>query len=177
MKLNKIMLAAAMTFGSLSMAQAANQGGGQISFSGSIIDAPCSIANESLKQDIQLGAISNAMLKTGKHSTPVDINIKLENCEFGETAKKNNVTVTFTGNAAAEDSKMLALTGNSSDAGIMFEDQSGTKLNLGSASQSVKLAGDQTLNFKAYVQATKSSSPSITPGDFTAVANFQMAYE
>lgn len=64
MKLNKIMLAAAMAFGATSFAHAADQGHGKVNFIGSIIDAPCSIAPESLDQTVDLGQVSNVALKT-----------------------------------------------------------------------------------------------------------------
>lgn len=187
MKLNKIMLAAAMTLGAFGVAHAADavttpasQGGGQLSFSGSIIDSPCSISSESINQDIQLGAISQALLKKADgHSTPVSVKIKLESCDFGAADKltKNNVTVTFNGLAAAGDSKMLALGGNTSDAGIVFTDATGKKIDLGKASDKTVLTEDSSLQFSAYVQASKASGAVIVPGDFTAVANFKMAYQ
>lgn len=183
MKLNKIMLAAAMTLGTLSVAHAAdavNQGGGQLSFSGSIIDSPCSISSDSVNQDIQLGAISQALLKKADgHSTPVNINIKLENCDFGAADKltKNNVTVTFNGTGSTNDVKMLGLAGNASDAGIVFTNSIGKKIDLGAASEKVVLTEDSSLQFSAYVQANKASGAVIVPGNFTAVANFKMAYQ
>ena len=80
MKLNKIMLAAVMAFGVSTVANAAvkDQGHGKVTFSGSIIDAPCSIAPESLDQTVELGAISNVALKSGGKSTPRNFQIKLE---------------------------------------------------------------------------------------------------
>ncbi|MCP2231222.1 MULTISPECIES: fimbrial protein [Erwinia] len=185
MKMNKIMLAAAMTFAAVSLAHAADatpgaaagsQGSGQLSFSGSIVDAPCSIKSESTKQDINLGAISKALLaKADGHSTPTQVNIKLENCELAKD--KNGVTITFSGAANDTDDSMLGLAGNASDAGIVFVDNKGQKIKLGEASQPTKLVGsDSTLSFSAYVQQTK-ATPSIVPGDFTAVANFQLAYQ
>jgi len=60
MKMNKFMLAAAMTFATVSLAHAedatpgaaaGSQGSGQLSFSGSIVDAPCSIKSESTRQE------------------------------------------------------------------------------------------------------------------------------
>ncbi|MBN1084031.1 type 1 fimbrial protein [Erwinia aphidicola] len=186
MKLNKIMLAAAMTFGAVSLAHAADptppssntsNGGGQLSFSGSIVDAPCSIKGESLKQDISLGAISKVLLtKADGHSIPVQVKIKLENCEL-EKDKNDGVTLTFSGAANDSNSTMLGLAGNASDAGIVFVDSKGEKINLGEASKPTKLVGsDSTLNFSAYVQQSK-ATPTIVPGDFTAVANFQLAYQ
>lgn len=181
MKLNKIMLAAAMTLGTISMAHAAaDAGSGQINFSGSIIDAPCSIAGESLNQDVSLGAISNVLLKKDtNHSTPVDVKIKLENCEFSKEEGKsnNNVTVTFDGVQSDKNTDMLRLVGNTSDAGIEFTDTEGKVIKLGTASDKFALKSDSTLNFKAYVKATTASAPNIVPGEFTAVANFKMAYQ
>lgn len=181
MKLNKIMLAAAMTFGIASLAQAADQGTGQLSFSGSIIDAPCSISSSTSKQDIPLGDISKvALTKKDGHSTPAQISIKLENCDFADAATgklaKNNVSVTFNGAASTNDPKMLGVAGNASDVGIVFTDSIGKKIDLGTASEKMVLADDSTLNFNAYVQANN-ATPNIVPGKFTAVANFQMAYE
>ncbi|MDI3440675.1 fimbrial protein [Erwinia sp. V90_4] len=175
MKLNKIMLAAAMTFGAVSLAQAASQGSGQINFTGSIVDAPCSIKGESIRQDINLGGISKALLaKKDGHSTPQQVNIQLENCDLTD---KNGVTLTFSGIANDKDQSMLALAGNASDAGIVFIDSRGEKIKLGEASQPAKLAGTSaTLSFNVYVAAA-SASTNIVPGDFTAVTNFELAYQ
>ena len=64
MKLNKIVLATVMTMGlgMASVANAADQGQGKITFTGSIVDAPCSITAGSADQTIPLGAISNIAL-------------------------------------------------------------------------------------------------------------------
>ncbi|WP_187497177.1 fimbrial protein [Erwinia aphidicola] len=186
MKMNKFMLAAAITFSAVSLAHAANptppsskgsQGGGQISFSGSIVDAPCSIKGESLKQDINLGAISKVLLtKADGHSNPVQVNIKLENCEL-EKDKNDGVTLTFSGAANDADNTMLGLAGNASDAGIVFVDSRGEKIKLGEASKPTKLVGsDSNLSFTTYVQQSK-TTPNIVPGDFTAVTYFQLTYQ
>ncbi len=64
MKLNKIVLATVMTMGlgMASVANAADEGQGKITFTGSIVDAPCSITAGSADQTIPLGAISNIAL-------------------------------------------------------------------------------------------------------------------
>lgn len=54
MKLNKTILAAGLVLGFASMANAADQGHGTVTFTGSIIDAPCSIAPESIDQTVNL---------------------------------------------------------------------------------------------------------------------------
>ncbi|VTR59918.1 Fimbria A protein precursor [Serratia fonticola] len=98
MKLNKIMMAAVIALGVSSVAHAAvkDQGHGKVTFTGSIIDAPCSITPDSIDQTIELGQISKVALKDGGKSTPRNFSIDLENCEVGKD-NNNKVTVTFTG--------------------------------------------------------------------------------
>ncbi len=62
MKLNKLMLATAIAFSTASVAHAAptpNQGSGTVTFSGEIIDAPCSITPDSVDQTVPMGQISS----------------------------------------------------------------------------------------------------------------------
>ena len=60
MKLNKLMLATVIAFASASVAHAAsNQGSGKVTFTGEIIDAPCSVAPESVDQTVPMGQISS----------------------------------------------------------------------------------------------------------------------
>lgn len=69
MKLNKIALAAMITLVVSHFANA-DQGHGKVKFTGSIIDAPCSINPESVDQTVDLGQISNVALQNGGKSTP-----------------------------------------------------------------------------------------------------------
>lgn len=182
MKLNKIMLAAVMAFGVSSVAHAAvkDQGHGKVTFSGSIIDAPCSIAPESLDQTVELGAISNVALKGGGQSTPRNFQIKLENCELTskDPGKNNAVSLTFSGSASEVDSKLLGITGTAKGAGIAITDGSGTNIDLGKASKARELQnGANTLSFAAYLQGAKASDATITPGEFQSVADFTLAYQ
>lgn len=68
--MKKTMLASAMMMCFLSSAAFAaeaagptDQGHGVIKFVGAIIDAPCSIAPESVDQTIQMGQVANSMLE------------------------------------------------------------------------------------------------------------------
>ncbi|MEX3099202.1 fimbrial protein, partial [Serratia ureilytica] len=120
MKLNKVLLAAVMAFGVSSLAHAADQGHGTVTFSGSIIAAPCSIAPESLDQTVELRAISNVALKNGGKSTPRNFQTKLENCEptTKNPGKNNTAPLTFSGSASEADSKLLGITATAKGAGI-----------------------------------------------------------
>ncbi|CDG14995.1 fimbrial protein [Serratia marcescens subsp. marcescens Db11] len=179
MKLNKIMLAAVMAFGVSSLAHAADQGHGKVTFSGSIIDAPCSISPESLDQTVELGAISNVALKNGGKSTPRNFDIKLENCELTTVApgKNNTVSLTFTGAASAVDSKLLGITGTAKGAGIAITDGSGNDIVLGQKTNAQTLQnGANTLSFAAYLQGGNAST-AVVPGEFQSVADFTLAYQ
>lgn len=176
MKLNKIMLAAVMALGVSSLAHAADQGHGKVTFSGSIIDAPCSIAPEALDQTVELGAISNVALKNGGKSTPRNFQIKLENCELSEG--KQNVALTFSGATSEANANLLGITGSAKGAGIAITDGAGTNIELGTASKPQKLQnGSNTLSFSAYLQGATSSTAVITPGEFQSVADFMLAYQ
>lgn len=179
MKLNKITLAAVLAFGMSSMAvQAANQGQGTVTFTGSIIDAPCSIAPESVDQTVELGQISNALLKKGGKSTSKPFTINLEHCEIEEG--KKNVSVTFTGVATSIEGHngMLSINGQASGASVAITDAGGNLIKLGTASPLVGVnEGNTALRFAAYLQGDGSENAVVTPGDFTAVADFTLAYQ
>ncbi|ENE2355445.1 type 1 fimbrial protein [Serratia marcescens] len=184
MKLNKIMLAAVMAFGFSSVAHAAvkDQGQGKVTFSGSIIEAPCSIAPESTDQTVELGAISNVALKGGGKSTPRNFQIKLENCELdsvvGSPTKNNTVSLTFSGSASEGNDKLLGITGVAKGAGIAITDGAGTNIELGKASKARELQnGANTLSFAAYLQGVTASGVTIVPGEFQSVADFTLAYQ
>src|SRR5471030_558566 len=104
--MNKALIAAVIAFGSVSMAHAADpakpdEGHGKISFKGSIIDAPCSIAPGSDIQEIDLGQISKVALdSTEGRSTPKGFTIQLEKCSFDAAGMNKKVKVTFSGAGA-----------------------------------------------------------------------------
>ncbi|RFS88280.1 fimbrial protein [Serratia marcescens] len=180
MKLNKIMLAAVMAMGVSSVAHAADQGHGKVTFSGSIIDAPCSISPDSLDQTVELGAISNVALKGGGKSTPRNFQIKLENCELTTVApgKNNAVSLTFSGSASEVDNKLLGITGTAKGAGIAITDGAGSTIELGKPSKARELQnGANTLSFAAYLQGATASTTTIVPGEFQSVADFTLAYQ
>ncbi|MBC3218444.1 fimbrial protein [Serratia fonticola] len=174
MQLNKIMLAAVMTLGTISMANAANQGGGSVTLKGSIIDAPCSIESGSLDQTIKLGDVATVQLKKGGKSTPQDILIKLVGCDL-ETAK--SVTTTFSGTESDATPGLLAMKGSARGASIAINDIDGKLLPLTKASKQQEIEnGQATLRFSAYLQGDGETAV-ITPGEFSSVVDFKLAYQ
>ncbi|CAI1595574.1 fimbrial protein [Serratia quinivorans] len=180
MKLNKIMMAAVLAFGAASVAQAADDHGhGTVTFTGSIIDAPCSIDPTSIDQTVDLGAVSNVALTDGGRSKPQNFDIKLVNCSV-ETGK--TVTTTFNGPKGGIDGS-LGMTGTAKGASIMMTDGSSNVIELGKATTAQALTnGNNTLLFSAYLQGnpdggtTPETKNVIVPGDFKSVSNFTLAY-
>ncbi|EAS0547957.1 type 1 fimbrial protein [Salmonella enterica] len=157
-------------------ASAANQGTGTINFKGSVIDAPCGIAPESADQTVDFGQISKAHLNKDGISKKQSVDIKLVNCEFGTGAAatlKNNVKVTFSGVNTGGDFTGLGL--STTNAVVKMSGQDGKPVKFdGTTASSTKLQnGDNTLRYQAWVQK---GAAAVTEGEFSAVANFALAY-
>ncbi|WP_265577116.1 fimbrial protein [Pseudomonas protegens] len=91
------------------MAADKDQGKGLITFKGTIIDAPCSIAQESQFQTIEMGQVANVALKNGGKSTPINFKIQLLGCVLGSL---KSAIATFTGSPASNPD-LLAIRGHS----------------------------------------------------------------
>ncbi|MBB4820635.1 type 1 fimbria pilin [Pseudomonas alcaligenes] len=152
-----------------------NQGSGTVTFTGSIIDAPCSIDAESADQKVELGSISNVALQADNGagtSRPKTFQIKLSDCSV---ATGKSVQTTFTGQEGVDGH--LALTGQAKGAGIVLADLNGKVLKLGTPSAAAKLQnGENQLQFSAYLQGD-GDKDKIVPGDFQAVADFRLSYQ
>ncbi|MFJ3458581.1 fimbrial protein [Scandinavium goeteborgense] len=176
MKFSKIALALSLGVVLVSSAQAAveDQGHGTVHFTGSIIDAPCSIDPSSVDQTIPMGQVSNVALKDGGRSEPVDFNIKLTQCD---TTTLKGVSVTFSGSPSTGNPDLLGITGSASGASIALIDGSGAPIVLGEATSVRPIVdGSNELDFAAFLQGDGASA-TIVPGSFTSVANFTLSYE
>ncbi|ECF8076554.1 long polar fimbrial protein LpfA [Salmonella enterica] len=94
---NKIILAmAAAGMMCASSAFAADAGGGTINFTGSVIEAPCSIVPDSQNIQVNLGQVSVKSLKTaGTASGAVPVTINLTGCSFDDTSGNNSSTTNY----------------------------------------------------------------------------------
>lgn len=161
---------------------AKDQGHGVITFKGAIIDAPCSIAQESQYQTVDLDQVSNVALKNGGKSNPKTFKIELRGCELGAL---KTATATFTGSPAANPD-LLAIKGTAQGASLAIADHTGALIKLGDASPAQTLSdGDTFLQFSAYLQGDmvtpggggQATPAEIVPGDFETFANFTLAYQ
>lgn len=179
MKINKLTLALGMAAALVAGAAnaATDEGHGTVTFKGSIIDAPCSITADSVDQTVKLGEVAQHALASGGTSTPSDFSINLALCDAASAT--GGVTITFTGNADTSNPDNLAFGAGSSAKGasIVIADATGKQIPLGTASDAVDIYdGDNNLNFQAYLQGSSASGATVTPGSFTSVANFTLAY-
>lgn len=189
MKLSKIMLAMTLVMGVNGAVLAEDAGSGRVTFSGSIIDAPCSISPESSDQEVDLGQVSKNALKDKGKSTPRNFQILLENCDISGTdigggedgsetrATASTVSIRFGGSEAeGGDKTQLGITGTATGAGVVITDASGVPVELNTESSNVHelLEGNNTMNFSAYLQGI---SNEIETGEFTAVADFSLSYQ
>lgn len=174
MNKNKAIIAAAIiSLFNVASASAADQGHGTVTFSGAIIDSPCSISPDSVDQTVDLGQISNVALAANEGlgtSIPRPFQIELEQCST-ETA--GEVTATFTGPSGVHG---LGITGTAKGASIVLTDGTGKAIVLGEPTQAQVLQdGYNTLSFSAYLQGDGVAAD-ILPGEFQSIANFSLAY-
>ncbi|SFU57293.1 fimbrial protein [Xenorhabdus koppenhoeferi] len=179
MKLNK--LAMVLGFGvalTAGAANAVNQGNGTVKFTGSIIDAPCSIKNNNV--EVNLGQISSHILKDGGRSESHFFKIELENCT---DQTKNGLVTTFTGqnNYGVTSQGLLGIEGTAKGAVIAITNAAGKLIPLGARSEVMSLSeGNNDLHFAAYLQGISASDSEgknlVVPGNFTAIANFSLNY-
>ncbi|EAO9153051.1 type 1 fimbrial protein [Salmonella enterica] len=165
----------AMSFFSFG-ANAANQGQGVVNFKGTVINAPCGIAQESADQSIDFGQISKAHLEASGVSVKKNLDIKLVNCDATELGKTGSVKVSFTGTTINAQVKELGTTGDTGTA-VVVSEASGNLVSFdGTAGAATKLQeGDNTLRYSTWVK--KATGGALKEGDFTAVANFNLTYE
>lgn len=177
MNMKKLVLAVAMASSmGMGAVHAADQGHGTVTFTGSIIDAPCSINPDTVDQTVNLGEVSNKTLENGGTSSPRPFDIKLENCDT-TGLKDKTVTTTFSGTASAANPDLLAIAGTASGASIAITQDGNTPIKLGQPGNATQVTSPNTpLHFAAYLKGDGASA-TIVPGDFTSVANFTLSYQ
>lgn len=175
MKLNKILVAAAsLTFAAGAFAaNPVNQGGGDIEFKGSIIEAPCSIDYDLTDDVVQLGQVSDSLLSGGGKSHSVPFKIVLKDCN---NATLKNVTTTFGGTASTLNADLLGMSGNAEGASIAIVDASGALIKLGTPSAAhILTMNENTLKFNAYLQGDATAT--VKPGTFSSTASYSLSYQ
>ncbi|MDM5127656.1 fimbrial protein [Aeromonas salmonicida] len=153
--------------------------GNTLHLHGRIIDQPCLVSPESADQSVDMGVVDVRELYSAGAGAQVPFVIRLTNCKPGifRMAK-----VTFSGSADQQINGALAFSaGSAKGAGIRLYDATQSPLDLGTPSRGYVLGNstENELNFFARVEGHPDAitARNIKPGDYTAVANFIVAYE
>jgi type 1 fimbria pilin len=181
----KVLLAVAMAAIVSGSASADDQGSGKIKFKGVVIDAPCSIAPDSVDKEVDLGEVTTAVINANKKSTAVPVDINLENCQLDDPADETDtpitkVEVTFTSSATdSTDTSLMTNTyaSGAQNVGVRLLDNTETNITLGAANTVDLLAGSttQTLHFKALMEVL--AGKTATAGQVEATANYVLMYK
>lgn len=180
--MKKVILATLISGAMSASALAADAGSGTVTFTGSIIEAACSIAPNSVDQTVELGAVASSQLADNGKSAPQTFEIELQNCDMtfvtdaGTPVK--TVSATFTGGISAGDTTntQLAIVGSASGAGVVITGANGMPVKLDGSVATAPVAiqgGKNILQYAAYLQG----NGTVEPGDFTALTNYTLSYE
>lgn len=164
---------------------ATNLGNGTVEFFGAIIDAPCSIDPATVDQTVEMGQVANTTLMEYGAGSPQNFNIKLVGCAISTAS---NVEVTFKGNTAPGVSTpggaeivnggthLLLDSATAKGAGIKIRNlKSGEIVLFGVPTKFTDLMdGTNELKFNATVERV---AEDVEPGEFTAMADFVLAYK
>lgn len=140
----------------------ADQGSGRIHFTGTVINAPCSVAPGDADINVDMGQVANKVLETGnKYSQNVSYTIHLQDCDLSsqtagavEYPAMSKVGVSFGGTADSSVAELVANTGSAKGAAIRLIDANGNLLKVGDTSKDINLVtGNNELVFAARVEA------------------------
>ena len=163
---------------------------GAIVANGMLVSSPCVLSDESLEQELDLGAISQKELeKTDDVTVPVAIHIVMDGCPGGvhELNDKHDMrrnlwlsdqsvaSMTIMGDEEPSDPRFFRLKGTTSGYSLRIEDAGGEQLMPSVAEHPIALSqGRNDLVFKA--QLRRNDQP-VSTGEWTAVIRVGMEYD
>lgn len=151
--------------------------GENLHFSGNLVAEPCLLDPNTTEITLNFNTVVSKYLYTHVRTQGKPFTVRLLECDLsiGKTA-----TLTFSGTESLALPGMLALNGGSASGIAMgIETPDGKALPLNKASDGYQLVnGDNEIALLGYVQGEPEAilHRTITPGDFTATANFEVAY-
>ena len=164
--------------------QGSDQGSGRVHFTGSVINAPCSIAPGDEDINVDLGQVANKVLEAGnKYSQNVNYTIHLQDCSLSAASSSSGtsykdvskVSVKFGGSSNANKGELLANTGGSQGVGIRLIDANGALMKVGDTSSDVTLVnGNNDLTFAARVEA---DGTDVKVGPIKGQTNYALNYK
>lgn len=160
-------------------------GSGKITFTGTVINAPCAIQPDDIDKQVELGEVPASYINTNGHSDAVDSSLHLINCNLpnsnnGSDVPVSKVEVTFNSDSVTtEDTSLLSNTfaSGAQNVGVRLLDKSSTNITLGTAKSIdlISTSATQILPFMAYMQ--KIGSTDVTVGAVAATATYRLTYK
>lgn len=170
-------LLAATIFSNLpSVASAAD---GTINFTGSILDAACTVTTTSNSQTVNLGSIQRTVFKAaGDVAAATRFNVVLENCP----SAVSSASVKFDGTANATNGDILALNSGQTAQGVgvaLFEADGVTAipLNTQSAQMTLNNSGATNSNVMTFVAKYQATQADVSAGTANATSDFTIIYQ
>lgn len=163
----------AIAYVSLGCAQASDS---NMKFSGTLVSDPCELDPQTSDLTVDFKSVIEKDIYLYTRSASVPFTISLTGCD---TTLGNSVTFTFKGTQNTALPGYLAVTGTAAGIAVGLETAQGVPVPLNQATSALTLAnGSNSFIFKAYVTGEPEAmeKQSITPGDFSATATFEMAY-
>ena len=163
---------------------AADKPSGSVRFEGSIVEAPCSIASDSINQTVTLDQIASAEIKGGKKSTPKSFEINLLGCDLEDVKKSVTATFTTATPSSAYDG-FVAIQGVAKGASLGIADGRGQLIKMGHESSALKInTATPSMQFQAFLQGEQEDDGqqgkkdvAVVPGEFHAAVNFTLTYK
>ncbi len=143
----------------------------RLNFSGNLIVPSCELTVENPEQTVKFDGYSKKELMSSGKSTGVPFYIRIKTC-----ALANKINLTFKGQEEPLLSGALAISGAASGIAVGLETSADHPIRINSDTLSYNLseASREELAFKAYLLKIKDKT--IEGGNFSAVANFELAY-
>lgn len=161
----------------------ADQGSGRIHFTGTVINAPCSVAPGDADINVDMGQVANKVLETGnKYSQNVSYTIHLQDCNLSsqtagsvEYPAMSKVGVSFGGTSDSSVAELIANTGSAKGAAIRLIDANGDLLKVGDTAKDINLVtGNNELVFAARVEA---NNQPVSTGTIVSQATYALNYK
>ncbi|WP_238922811.1 fimbrial protein [Achromobacter ruhlandii] len=172
----------AILLGPVAAYAAGDMGQGSITFTGSVTEAPCTIAGADSNLAIDLGQISRKILTgTGKFGPPVPVQIHLNGCNFEENATTHALTmskvnVTFPGQTST--TGMIPNAGDATGVGIQMINADNTTpvdFTSGSTATQMQQGSGNALNLFARIANTGATAAGA--GSVTAKVTYRLEYK
>lgn len=145
-------------------------------FSGTLVSEPCNLDPQTSDILVDFGSIVDKYLYANARTKSIPFVVKLTDCD---TSLGNKATLTFKGTENTALPGLLAVTGAATGIAIGMEASDGSALPFNAPTPEYTLAkGTNSFTLGVYVQAEPLAiaQQTITQGDFTATATFELAY-